>query len=131
MASAVPVYKPFDADELTKILMKNTARVPKKTFNFYCGAETLDLFWDIIVPKCIDLHGVKLLSAHTYEAIVFDDISKYNRFKLIIYSNSAIDKPPFMVDIDKLERITDTLIRFSLNSKYNLENSDWKLECYE
>ena len=89
------------------------------------------MFWDIAGPKIIDLHGVKSLGYNLYEAIVFDDISQYKRFKLVVYSDSASLILPFAIKLDNFEKVTDTLVRFSVTPKFVLEYSDWKLECYK
>ena len=71
------------------------------------------------------------IATNLYEAIVFDDISEYNKFNLVIYSNGAEIKPPMCIELDDFQRVTDTLVRFTVNYTYPLEHSTWKLECYE
>lgn len=125
-------YKPLDMNALTKALEETTAKqTSSKSHSVYFSSETWNLFWDIIRPKIIDLHGVKPLGVGLYEAIVFDDISQYKRFNLVVYSNSALLKPPMYIELDDFEKVTDTLVRFSVNHKFVLEYSDWKLECYK
>ena len=125
-------YNHFDIKALTKALEEITAKqTSSKQFNLYTGSESWDMFWDIVRPKHIDLHGVKQIATNLYEAIVFDDISKYNRFNLVVYSNSAELKPPMCIELNDFQRVTDTLVRFTVNYTYPLECSTWKLECYE
>ena len=116
---------------LTKALEEITAKqIPNKSFNLYVGAESFDLFWDIAGPHEINLHGIKQIATNLYEAIVFDDISQYNKFNLVVYSNSAELKPPMCIELDDFQRVTDTLVRFTVNYTYPLERSTWKLEGY-
>jgi len=117
---------------LTKALEEITAKqTSSKQFNFYTGTEGWDMFWHIVGPKHVNLHGIKQIATNLYEAIVFDDISEYNKFNLVVYSNSASLKPPMCIELDDFEKVTDTLVRFSVNHKFVLEYSDWKLECYK
>ena len=81
-------------------------------------------------PKYIELHGIKQIATNLYEAIVFDDISKYTRFNLVVYSNNAEHKPPRYMKLDNFQRVTDTLVRFAINYTSSLEHSICKLECY-
>lgn len=125
-------YKPLDMNALIKALEEITLKqVSSKQFNFYTGSEGLDMMWDIIGRKKVDLYGVKALGFNLYEAIVFDDISEYNKFNLVVYSNSAELKPPICIELDDFEKVTDALVRFSVNHKFVLEYSTWKLECYK
>lgn len=117
---------------LTKALEEIAAKqASSRQFNFYTGSEGVDMLWDIVGTKNVDLHGVKALGFNLYEAIVFDDISEYNKFNLVVYSNGAEIKPPMCIELDDFEKVTDTLVRFSVNHKFVLEYSTWKLECYK
>lgn len=117
---------------LTKALEEiSSKQASSRQFDLYTGSEFWDMMWDIVCPKNVDLHGVKALGFNLYEAIVFDDISEYNKFNLVVYSNSAELKPPMCIELDNFEKVTDTLVRFSVNHKFVLEYSTWKLECYK
>lgn len=125
-------YKHLDMNALTKALEEIAAKqASSRQFNFYTGSEGVDMLWDIVGTKNVDLHGVKALGFNLYEAIVFDDISEYNKFNLVVYSNGAEIKPPMCIELDDFEKVTDTLVRFSVNHKFVLEYSTWKLECYK
>ena len=87
------------------------------------------MFWDIIGSKYIELHGIKQIDTNLYEAVVFEDLSEYNKFNLVVYNNSAKFKPPLCIELDDFQRVTDTLVRFTVNYTYPLERSTWKLEC--
>ena len=40
-------------------------------------------------------------------------------------------KPPYCIELENFERVTDTLVRFSVESKFNLKYATLKLECSE
>lgn len=67
----------------------------------------------------IELYGIKSLGYNNYEAVVFNDLSKYNIQNVIWAVSDNIKEPTHMLLIDKLEIISNNCIRFQTDTFYD------------
>lgn len=89
--------------------------------------------WDFVVPKFVIIQGVQIvnieLKSITYEGIVFEDLSKYRCDDSCTLFSSDL-KGFASAHIIDFTRVTDTLVRFTLNDNYNPEIYDFYLAFY-
>jgi predicted component of viral defense system (DUF524 family) len=82
------------------------------------------------VSKYIPLYGVKVLScAGTYEAILFDDISKYNTFERILLEPNSKKRRIHNAHINNFTIISDTCVRFTIDNYFDPLKFSFKLEA--